>query len=910
MTSENTANFIRNLPDPESAGRFLAELGNRFPAEEKRLRQNPGLFSDILTIVSFSPLLATTLLQHKSYFAWLDRQRMSAKVRGKDDLIESLARFAMTNSTLEPNVLLSRFRRRELLRIYLQDIRNLETIAEITEEISNLADAILEYALRLARQELDNRFGAPLETDEKGRSAPAGFCIVALGKLGSKELNYSSDIDLLFLYSSDGTTSGSGTRGAVTNREYFIKLAEHIIKLVGQQTGEGAAYRVDMRLRPHGRVGALAISAKEAAQYYSTTARPWERQVLIRSRACAGDSDLFRLFSSETEKNVFHSDETVANALRNVRLSKEKIDLEKQNANGYDVKLGRGGIREIEFIAQALQLAHAGPDEWLRAPHTLISLSRLADRGLISESEHTELADAYAFLRRLEHRLQMEHGLQTHLLVDDPGRKLTAARRMGFDDTDLFDAALERHRSNVCSIFLRVFGDADTDASDPSAPSATRVPESSPAMGAAISSINKAGIGVDSGLRATLAEFIRISPYFGGLISSNPELISVLEDVNAVLGETDFTTGFDMDLEESLDFAGRLAAIRKRHARYMMTIAAAEVFGRMSAPESKRAQSLLARATIGAALSITRTETAHRNRIGECDFPLAVMGLGKLGGDSMDYGSDLDIVLVYDDETVIEGLSDSHLTRAGYFGKAVEIFVTTLSSMTRDGSLYRVDLRLRPDGKNGPPATAKSAFFDYFEHRADVWELLAYVKLRGVSGDLNLAATVEAETRRILFARAKAYGASRLREESLRVRDLLEKQRAGRSRRETDIKYGAGGMLDVYFAMRYLQLLHGVADSGSERSTGGMLERLNNVGILAPAPYASFSEGYRFLSALDHQLRLTIGRSTKFPSANREALEVIARRMQIGSADALAVELTKHRLEIRSAYDDIFRDKI
>ena len=181
-------------------------------------------------------------------------------VRSKDDLLESLARFSLTHSQVEPQILLARFRRRELMRIFLSDIRRLATIAEITEDISNLADAILEYALRIARQELDNRYGTPLETDEKGRTRPADFTVVALGKLGSKELNYSSDIDLLFLYSAEGKTSDTGVRGSITNREYFIKLAEAIVRLVGQQTGEGAAYRVDLRLRPHGRVGPLAIS--------------------------------------------------------------------------------------------------------------------------------------------------------------------------------------------------------------------------------------------------------------------------------------------------------------------------------------------------------------------------------------------------------------------------------------------------------------------------------------------------------------------------------------------------------------------------------------------------------------------------------------------------------------------------
>ena len=414
MPTDKLQNFIENLPDVNPVKRFVEQFAEKFPSQFRKLEKNDGLLSDVLTIAAYSPLLSTTILQNPNYIAWLETQRKSSKVRGKEEILESLARFALTNSTIEPNILLARFRRRELLRIYLQDIRGLTTIAEITEEISDLADAILEHALRIAQQEMNNRFGVPQETDDKGRAANAGFCIVALGKLGSKELNYSSDIDLLFLYSADGETSGKGSRGKVTNREYFVKLSEQIVKLVGAQTGEGAAYRVDMRLRPNGRVGALAISCGDAIKYYEQTARDWEKQVLIRSRSCAGDAEIFHNFFESVKDFVFSKNETIETALENVRLSKEKINFNKPAKNGFDVKLGKGGIREIEFIAQALQLAHGGHDEWLRVPHTLISLVRLSERNLLTETELAELADAYKFLRRVEHRLQMENGLQTH----------------------------------------------------------------------------------------------------------------------------------------------------------------------------------------------------------------------------------------------------------------------------------------------------------------------------------------------------------------------------------------------------------------------------------------------------------------------------------------------------------------
>src|SRR5687768_1295248 len=296
-----------DLPDPESAKRFLVSLEAQHPRDAAKLRKNDGLLSDVLALAAYSPLLSTTLLQNPDYLWWLNRKRRAPAVRTKDELLEALGRFVLTHTGLDLHTQLARFRRRELLRIFLSDIRRLATIAEVTEDISNLADAILETALRDARQEMDNRYGQPQAIDDKGRRTFAEFSIVSLGKLGSRELNYSSDIDLLFLYSAEGQTSGAGTRGAVTNREYFVKLSEAVTQLVGRQTGEGAAYRVDMRLRPHGRVGPLAMSVTDAIRYYNNEARDWERQVLIRSRASAGDGDIYKAFFEQVEDVVFVS---------------------------------------------------------------------------------------------------------------------------------------------------------------------------------------------------------------------------------------------------------------------------------------------------------------------------------------------------------------------------------------------------------------------------------------------------------------------------------------------------------------------------------------------------------------------------------------------------------------------------
>ncbi len=900
--------FIVNLPDADGAQRFYSSLIEKFPAEEKKLAHNEGLLSDVLTLAAFSPLSAMTMLQNKGCLTWLNRQRLSTKVRDKEELLESLERFALTNSTVETNVLLARFRRRELLRIYLRDIRSLGTIAEITEEISHLADAVLEYALRQARQQLDNRYGAPFETDGKNRVRQAQFCVVALGKLGSMELNYASDIDLLFLYSNDGMTGGHGSRNALTNREYFIKLAELITKIVGGSGGEGAAYRVDLRLRPHGRVGALAISLNDAVIYYQATARSWERQVLIRSRVCAGDAGSFRSFFKRVASNVFSIDETVENALLNVRLSKEKINLEKVSSESFNVKLGKGGIREIEFIAQALQLAYGGRDEWLRAAHTLISLARLADRKHLSESDLTELFAAYGFLRRLEHRLQMENGLQTHTLPNDAAKLLLLARRMDCKDSNNFQTMLKLHTENVSRIFQRVFDEKNlpskiVETSESLNPLA--LPAAAAEMQTIYSSLEKSDVVIAAG--DTHLETTRIisetSAHFAEMIAANPSLIKNLPSPTDDFSERDFQKIFIAAVEKQNDFKDDLAVLRKNWSRFLLEIAAFDIFGKLSRQNSKRLQTKLAEASLEAALLITKRELERRYSIKIADFPFAVLGLGKLGGGGMDYGSDLDLVLIYDNE---KALPFEKLSHAEFYSRAVEIFVTALSSLTRDGTLYRVDLRLRPDGKNGATSISRTAFLSYLENRAAMWEWLAYVKLRGTAGDLNSAKETETAARAIIHENAQKSDFAALKEETKRIRERLEAEKSGkRIGKEIDIKFGAGGMLDVYFAVRFLQLCDNVPDDADNRSTLYTLRKLHENGSLNQNNYRNFSDGYEFLTELDHNLRLTVGRSSKIPLANRKALRTIVNRMEIASVKNLLEQLTFHRLSIRAAFENI-----
>ena len=962
--------LIRDLPDQKGARLFLERISNEQPLTFQKLTRNPAILSDALALAAWSPLLATTLEQNPDYISWLMRERVDTRIRTREQLKESLARFALTNSSLTPQVLFARFRRRELLRIYLHDVRRAHTLVETTEELSNLADAVLDYALSLARQDLDNRFGSPLRKDERGRIATADFCIIALGKLGSRELNYASDIDLIFVYSDEGTTAGSGERGKLSNREYFIKVSESVTKLVGQPAGEGAAYRVDLRLRPHGRDGALACSLDEALKYYSKSAQAWELQALIRSRAAAGSSSLFSRFASATEDYIYRPDVSIKDALASVRTAKLKIDRYiERNSDGFNVKLQRGGIREIEFIAQALQLAYGGRDEWLRVTHTLISLGRLADRNLISEQERSELSDAYVFLRTLEHRLQMEHGLQTHTVPQTEPLRTLVARRMGFfgapplDALDDFDNALKLHTANVRNAYDRCFAGADLDAvlarSEKSQPgnnadrhgfgdetrllsTAARVfiPHLLPAktgqqlpnveslarlLSEAVhksanrhralmltarvaASLDKSEgpIQLSENNLVGLVRLCGASEFFGEMLASNPSLIGSLGNKKTRLRRRDYRSQLRASIDAEKTFAGELSALRREWSKLLVEIGALDAAGEITLSESNSLQTELAVASINIAYLIARREMVRRYGPLAGGPRLSVLALGRLASGGVDYGSDLDIILVYDS---LVSSPVASLTQDEAYARLGELMIAALSSVTREGYLYRVDLRLRPDGKNGQLVTSSEGFLEYLRQRSAIWEWLAYVKLRAVAGDLERGKMIETHARHAIHEKAREIGPGELRAETRRVRELLERKKGKHGRggphSDIDIKYSGGGMLDVYFAARYLQLRDDVADEGEDRSTRATLERLEATGSLDVHDYEELSGGYALLRSIDHQLRLIVGKVAALPSTDHPAFREIAKRLNFGSARELRKTLIERMQAIRESFDSL-----
>ncbi|HEY6121441.1 MAG TPA: hypothetical protein VIV66_15890, partial [Pyrinomonadaceae bacterium] len=401
----------------------------------------------------------------------------------------------------------------------------------------------------------------------------------------------------------------------------------------------------------------------------------------------------------------------------------------------------------------------------------------------------------------------------------------------------------------------------------------------------------------------SLMQICGSSEFFGEMIASNPTLIRSLGHKTQESQRREYRAILRAAIERESSFSGELSSLRRAWSGLLVEIGVRDATGQIAVSESNRLQTELAVASINAAYLIARRELSRRHGRIDGGPRLSFLGVGRLGTGGVDYGSDLDLIITYDS---LLASPISSMSREQVNARLVELMISALSSVTREGYLYRVDLRLRPNGQNGPLIVSTDGFLDYIRERSAIWEWLAYVKLRAVAGDLEVGRMVETHARHLVHENARKANPEELKREARRVRDRLEREKTGHGRHGgLDIKYAAGGMLDVYFALRYLQLRDDVPDQGEDRSTASTLERLDSVGSIAPEDAAALGDGYALLRSVDHQLRMIVGRSASLPALDHPATWDIAVKLGFKSATDLNSVLSERMREIRNAYERI-----
>jgi|CXWL01.1.fsa_nt_gi glutamate-ammonia-ligase adenylyltransferase len=764
---------------------------------------------------------------------------------------------------------LRRLRQRVLLRTMARDLGGKADLAEVCRATSDLADHCIRAALRWLKEE--------------------ELIVVAMGKLGGGELNVSSDIDLVFVHPGSGNPAADPARLERTGRK--------LIALLNDVTEDGFAFRVDMRLRPYGDSGALVSGFEALEAYFVSQGREWERYAWIKARAVSGLESNRKDLEDIVRPFVFRKylDYATLEAMRRLHAEVRRDVARRELAE--HVKLGPGGIREIEFIAQALQLVRGGRDAELTARPTLLILDLLSRKRLLPEKARTELAAAYVFLRNVEHRLQYLDDAQTHELPEGGEERALVARMAGFGSWADFYAALQAHRGAVTRHFQAVFAQPEAQAEAKPWPEHPRLaalrasqryqqlPEDSkrrfdaliPALaGAAAATPDPEATlarGVDlleaiarrAAYLALLAErpealervarMIGASAWAAEYVTQHPLLLDELLDDRVLYSAPDWRE-FEADLRAALaaaegDMERQMNAVREQHHSQLFRLLAQDLAGLLTVEVLADHLSQLADIVLQASLEFCWKQVPTRHR----DEPrFAVIAYGKLGGKELGYASDLDMVFLFDDAE--ERAEHNYIRLAQRYNN-------WLSANTPSGTLFETDLALRPSGSKGLLVSSLSGFDEYQENSAWIWEHQALTRARYCAGDRSVGSSFEIIREKIL--KRERYPKDLARE----VLAMREKIHAAHPNKSGlfDVKHDRGGMIDIEFTVQFLVLAQAHRHTELTQNLGniallGMAAKLE----LIPAALAEdCRNAYRKFRRLQHALRLNGAQYARVP---------------------------------------------
>ncbi len=894
------------------------------------LVQYPVAFELLMRVFGYSQYFADILVREPGLFRWLTTSDVLMKTLSREDLSAEIGRLRTTFARPEARLeALKRLHRREMLRIGTQDLLATVDLAGVTQQLSDLADLIVSEVCEISSEQLRGKFGA-------GPGVP--FAVIGLGKLGGAELNYSSDIDVMFVYERDGDFAVSA-EGIADIHEYFVRLCERIVRNLAEPTAGGHLYRVDTRLRPDAGAGPLARSVTGYLTYYESRGELWERQMLLKARVVAGDSAFGESFLRQLEPFIYPR-----SALQHPAESSARIKARIETVIGEEanVKLMRGGIRDIEFIVQALQLLHAPRDRSVRERNTVRALAALAAGGYLGPEEATRLREAYVFYRTVEHRLQTVFNTQTHVIPTEARPRTALARRTGFPDAGGLLDRVAQHARVVRGIFEQVLA-------VPPAPGTVAaeegmlaildggLPES--AMHAVLSRYGFRDLRAAARhLRVlttgssmtelreldsrTRAAFRTIAPWLFREIGQSPVPDITLAGLVAIVTAQKFPEQIYTEMQQP-GFRNFLLQVCSHSPRFARLLAAnpllldgfAADIGSLARKESysitpgtdlvqfKQQQelraglrsifgfsdfsgltddlSILADAIVGA---VTTEELSSAALPAES---IAVFALGKFGTRELTFDADLDLLFIAGlsggpDRSKVERLAGSIVKR--------------LTSVAGTGRLYDVDVRLRPEGKNAPLVVDGEGYRSYMATRASLWERQSLTRLRFVCGNAEVGERVQADVRDFVYGTPLPPNWV---QSTVEMRRKTESRSRVRSDAFVDVKLGAGGMVDIEFLVQMLQL-----STREPRLRNRKVEEILAAPDLPVPPGAErecLARAYATFRRIETVLRVTFDeRVTILPEG--ETLERLARFMGHDRGSVFAGDIRETMKRVRSIF--------
>jgi glutamate-ammonia-ligase adenylyltransferase len=904
--------FLEVIPSPTS---LLSDL-----------KDSPRALGSLVGLLGASPYLTQSLCRNPEYFYWLtDRKRLETIC--ESDYFRSEADRAI-HPFEEPDLALNalrRMRRREFLRIGAQDILGYSSLRQTVSQVSWLAETLLHKTFEiLALEQLPS---------------PEGFTVLGMGKLGGSELNFSSDVDVIFVYEQED------------DRDMMLRFARNYFKALTEYTSEGHLFRVDLRLRPMGERGEIAYSERASHQYYSTWADTTDRLALLKCRPVAGDLRLGKRFVNSLGDFVYKKYLDHA-AVEEIGWLKRRTDeaLRRRGETLTNVKLGLGGIREIEFFVQAFQILYGGTLPELRTSNTLDALRKLVDSGFIEFKEFEALSNAYIFLRDLEHKLQLVHDLQTHSLPDEAAELLRCSKRMGYrrnsDDETLeaFRRDLEKHSTAVRQVFNSLFQEPGQsrgleelvlnsvlseeealarlrtlDIQNPLAIlEGIRLLQKAPAFPHSPSRLRNLlanlvphlveksreladprqlftrfdrfceSLGTRAGLYAEVIENESFATRLLTVLSSGsvlPETLIRYPELLESVVDTPITESYTTSLQQFLDIQDSveepladLLGRFKQHEEFKIGVRTLLEKDNLS---SRQSLSELAETCLKKA-----SETALNSHPALRNEPFCLIALGKLGGRELVFHSDLDLVFVFDDSC-----SEAVSTDFPPFLKELRALLQTY---TGTGRTYELDFRLRPEGRHSAEAVPLSHLETYFTGRGEAWERLAYVKARSVIEN-NLSIPFDTLVLHPPFTPEEIAQLNH-------VRWRKEKE-LGREDKSPyyDLKVGHGALLDIQFVTQYLQIQHGI----SESNTLSAIDKLELREYIDRRTAKTFRKGLRFLFRLEILSDLFGKAQTNQLPREAEENRELGRLMGYSSGAELISRYEAQTSEIRKVYENI-----